>query len=59
MIGSAEVSFYNHAYVKAFNSKLIEIWIRQYFIVPKIRQNFGKTTFKENVILGYLPKLTL
>ena len=28
MIGAVEVSFYDHAYVKAFNRKCTEIWFK-------------------------------
>ena len=50
MLGAAEVSFYNHEYVKAFNPKFIEIRFKlfKYSVGVPVCQQFDKTSFKES-----------
>ena len=50
MIGVVEVSFYNYAYVKAFNRKFTEIWFKlfKYSVGVPVCQQFDKTSFKES-----------
>ena len=57
-----DVLFYNHAYVKAFNGKFINIWLKlfKYSLSVPVSQSSTKlreTYFKENLFLGNLPKV--
>ena len=63
LIRAADVLFYNHAYVKAFNRKFIKIWLKlfKYSLGVPVSQSSTKlreTYFKENLFLGNLPKLS-
>ena len=63
LIRAADVLFYNHAYVKAFNGKFINIWLKlfKYSLGVSVSQSSTKlrgTYFKENLFLGNLPKVS-